>query len=92
LAGSHGASIKVVAEALAPQASVAEVDKVRPSFLLGQRAEARAGERVGIFAAKMVVLLLIGPLMIYHPIPAASVARAREPGCVKTRVDDTIAQ
>src|ERR1700730_10160079 len=31
---------------------------------------------VGIVAAKMVAPLLIGPLMIYHPIPAASVARA----------------
>lgn len=52
------------------------VDNARPSFLLGQRAEARTGERVGIVAAKMVAPLLIGPLMIYHPIPAASVARA----------------
>jgi hypothetical protein len=65
--------------ALLVRRSCLRVDNARPSFLLGQRAEARTGERVGIVAAKMVAPLLLGPLMIYHPIPAASVARAREP-------------
>src|SRR6202045_108498 len=64
------------AEAAVRACGYLRVDNARPSFLLGQRAEARTGERVGIVAAKMVAPLLIGPLMIYHPIPAASVARA----------------
>jgi hypothetical protein len=64
------------AEAAVRACGYLRVDNARPSFLLGQRAEARIGERVGIVAAKMVAPLLIGPLMIYHPIPAASVARA----------------
>ena len=64
------------AEAAVRACGYLRVDNARPSFLLGQRAEARTGERVGIVAAKMVASLLIGPLMIYHPIPAASVARA----------------
>jgi uncharacterized protein YbjT (DUF2867 family) len=63
------------AEAAVRACGYLRVDNARPSFLL-QRAEARTGERVGIVAAKMVAPLLIGPLMIYHPIPAASVARA----------------
>jgi len=61
----------------APAAICASTTRVRVSFW--QRAEVRTGERVGIVAAKMVAPLLIGPLMIYRPIPAASVARAREP-------------
>jgi uncharacterized protein YbjT (DUF2867 family) len=64
------------AEAAVRACGYLRVDIARPSFLLGQRAEAQTGERVGIVAAKMVAPLLIGPLMIYHPIPAASVARA----------------
>ena len=64
------------AEAAVRACGYLRVDNARPSFLLGQRAEVRTGERVGIVAAKMVAPLLIGPLMIYHPIPAASVARA----------------
>ena len=64
------------AEAAVRACGYLRVDNARPSFLLGQRVEARTGERVGIVAAKMVAPLLIGPLMIYHPIPAASVARA----------------
>ena len=64
------------AEAAVRACGYLRVDNARPSFLLGQRAEARTGERVGIIAAKMVAPLLIGPLMIYHSIPAATVARA----------------
>ena len=67
---------KVEAEAAVRACGYLRVDNARPSFLLGQRAEARTGERVGIVAARMVAPLLIGPLMIYHPIPAASVAGA----------------
>jgi uncharacterized protein YbjT (DUF2867 family) len=65
------------AEAAVRACGYLRVDNARPSFLLGQRAEARTGERVGIVAAKMVAPLLIGPLMIYHPIPFLPVSRAR---------------
>jgi uncharacterized protein YbjT (DUF2867 family) len=64
------------AEAAVRAGGSLRVDNARPSFLLGQRAEVRTGERVGIVAAKLVAPLLIGPLMIYRPIPAVSVARA----------------
>ncbi|MGQ0446574.1 MAG: NAD(P)H-binding protein [Beijerinckiaceae bacterium] len=64
------------AEAAIRACGYLRVDNARPSFLLGQRAEVRTGERAGIVAAKMVAPLLIGPLVIYRPIPAANVARA----------------
>jgi uncharacterized protein YbjT (DUF2867 family) len=59
----------------------------RPSFLLGNRPEKRAGERLGIALAKFLGPLLAGPLTPYRPIAARAVARAmveaavrREPG------------
>ncbi len=64
------------AEAAVRTCGYLRVDIARPSFLLGQRAETRAGEHLGIVAAKMVASLLMGPLKIYRPIPAARVARA----------------
>ena len=49
----------------------------RPSFLLGQRAEFRLGERIGIAVANVVgPLLLHGPLRKYKGIQAAQVAAA----------------
>jgi uncharacterized protein YbjT (DUF2867 family) len=48
----------------------------RPSFLTGEREEARAGERFGIAAVKAVAPLLRGGLQKYRPIAAADVARA----------------
>ena len=59
------------AEAAVRACGYLRVDNARPSFLLGQRAEARTGERVGIVAAKMVAPLLIGPLIVPSRLPVS---------------------
>jgi uncharacterized protein YbjT (DUF2867 family) len=48
----------------------------RPSFLMGNRREARLAERIGIPVARVVAPLLVGPLRRYRPVHAADVARA----------------
>jgi len=48
----------------------------RPSFLMGERAEVRLAERIGVPVARVLAPLLIGPLRRYRPIQAADVARA----------------
>lgn len=48
---------------------------LRPSFLVGHRAESRLGEEIGIFAAQMLGLWMIGPLRKYRAIKAETVAR-----------------
>lgn len=48
----------------------------RPSFLTGERAEPRPGERIGIAAARLLSPLLIGGLRKYRAIPAEAVAKA----------------
>jgi len=48
----------------------------RPSFLMGERAQARLAERLGIPVARALAPLLVGPLRRYRPIHAAAVARA----------------
>lgn len=49
---------------------------VRPSLLLGARAESRPGERLGQLVAPLLAPLLRGPLAKYRPVEAADVARA----------------
>ncbi|MDB5234873.1 MAG: oxidoreductase [Hymenobacter sp.] len=48
----------------------------RPSLLLGERAESRAGERLGAVALRVFRPLLRGPLQKYRPVTAATVAAA----------------
>lgn len=48
---------------------------LRPSFLIGNRAEARVGETMAIGAAKLLGPLLVGPLRRYAPADATAVAR-----------------
>lgn len=48
----------------------------RPSLLLGERRETRAGEEVAARLARVVPFSLLGPLARYEPIPAVAVARA----------------
>ena len=48
----------------------------RPSILLGERAENRPGEKIGIAAGKLLAPLLLGGLRKYRPIHADSVAGA----------------
>ena len=49
---------------------------LRPSFLMGDRKEKRAGEKIGIFVFKLLSPLLLGPLKKMRPIHSEIVARA----------------
>jgi uncharacterized protein YbjT (DUF2867 family) len=46
----------------------------RPSLLLGNRAENRAGEKIAIILSKIINPIMIGPLRIYRAIEAQVVA------------------
>lgn len=50
----------------------------RPSFIMGNRAERRMGEKIGIFIAKLMSPLLIGPLKKYQPVSALALARSMQ--------------
>ncbi|MBI4346199.1 MAG: oxidoreductase [Elusimicrobia bacterium] len=52
------------------------VSILRPSLLLGPRAEPRPAEAVGRALAPLLALLLVGPLRRWRPIEASVVARA----------------
>ena len=47
---------------------------LRPSLLLGERAEARRGERIGTAVLKAASVAMVGPLRKLRPIQAADVA------------------
>jgi len=49
---------------------------MRPSFLIGNRKEKRAGETIGIFVFKLLSPLLLGPLKKMKPIHSETVAKA----------------
>jgi len=49
---------------------------MRPSFLMGDRKENRASEKIGIFAFKLLSPLLLGPLKKIKPIHSETVAKA----------------
>ncbi len=70
----------------------------RPSFLTGERAESRPGERTGMAIATALQFLLVAGLRKYRPIRAETVARAmaaaavaREPGRHVYHYDDMVA-
>jgi uncharacterized protein YbjT (DUF2867 family) len=48
----------------------------RPSILLGDRQEARSGERMGIVAMQLASPLMLGPFRKYRPIRVDTVAKA----------------
>ncbi len=48
----------------------------RPSFLVGHRRERRAGEALGVAAARLVSFAMLGPARRYRPIRADDVAKA----------------
>jgi uncharacterized protein YbjT (DUF2867 family) len=48
---------------------------MRPSFLIGDRKEKRASEKIGIFVFKLLSPLLLGPLKKMKPIQAETVAK-----------------
>jgi len=49
---------------------------VRPSLLLGERAESRPGEKLGAIVAPLLAPLLVGPLAKYRAVSAEDVAAA----------------
>ena len=77
-AGSPNFYLRVKAELEDRLASLgfASLHIFRPSFLLGERAESRLGERVGIAIASLFNWALAGPLRKYRGVDAADVARA----------------
>jgi uncharacterized protein YbjT (DUF2867 family) len=61
------------------------LDIFQPSFLLGNRAESRPGERIGQAVIQAVEFALVGPLERYRGIGGATIAqamlaRANDPG------------
>lgn len=52
------------------------VNIFRPSLLLGERAEFRAGERIAELPMRYVSFLMVGPLAKYRPVTARAVAAA----------------
>lgn len=48
---------------------------VQPSLLLGERAEFRPGERLGIIVGRLIAPLMAGPLRRYRPVHAMQVAK-----------------
>jgi uncharacterized protein YbjT (DUF2867 family) len=58
------------------QLGFASLDIFRPSLLLGPRDERRLAERIASPFARAIAPLLLGPLSIYRPIHAATLARA----------------
>jgi len=48
----------------------------RPSLLVGDRAESRPGERIGVAVGKVIAPLMLGPLRRYRPISVDAVAAA----------------
>jgi uncharacterized protein YbjT (DUF2867 family) len=68
--------IKGEAEAAVASVGIAQTWFFRPSLLVGQRLEERAGERTAIAAGKLVAPFLLGGLRKYRPIPADAVAAA----------------
>ena len=49
---------------------------LRPSFLVGTRAESRPGEKIGIAMASALAFLFVGPLRKYRAVNAELVATA----------------
>ena len=68
--------VKGEMEAAVQQAPFRAIHIFRPSLLLGERAQPRAGEQVGAVALRLLRPLLRGPLQKYRPVPGAAVAAA----------------
>ena len=68
--------VKGDVEAAVRQLPYEGIQIFRPSFLMGDRPEARIAERLGIQLARVLAPLLVGRLRRYRPIHGADVARA----------------
>ena len=64
------------AEAAVRACNYRRVDIARPSLILGPRAERRPSERLAMTTTNLIAPLLAGPLAVYRPVPAATIARA----------------
>jgi uncharacterized protein YbjT (DUF2867 family) len=68
--------VKGEIEAAVRQLPYRGIQILRPSFLMGERAQVRLAERLAVPVARAMGPLLVGPLRRYRPIQAADVARA----------------
>ena len=69
-------SVKGEAEQAVAAAGFDSVRVFRPSLLLGERADRRPMERIGIVSAKLTRFLMLGPLKKYRAVDATTVAAA----------------
>lgn len=68
--------VKGEMEAAVKRAPFRAVWILRPSLLLGERAERRRGERLAALLIRPIVPVMVGPLRRWRPIDARTVARA----------------
>jgi len=68
--------VKGETEAAVQAAGFAGTHIFRPSMLLGDRAESRPAERLGIVVGRALGFVFVGPLRKYRPIAAETVAAA----------------
>jgi uncharacterized protein YbjT (DUF2867 family) len=68
--------VKGEAEAAVRKLPYRALQIIRPSLLLGERAEFRLGEHIAMAGAPLLQLFLVGRLRRYRPIQASDVARA----------------
>lgn len=80
--------VKGEAEAGVQAVGFPMVGIVRPSFLVGQRTETRAGEAAALAIGRLAGPLMLGPLRRYRPIHAGIVARALV--CLATTANEGI--
>lgn len=66
------------------------LDIFRPSMLVGERAESRPAERVGIAAAQLLAPLLVGAWQRYRPIAAGRVGEAMVRAAEQSRSGERI--
>lgn len=74
--GIPGSPVGLLRNPSGNPSGIPAVGIVRPSFLLGERAESRPAEKLGILAAKALGFAMVGPLARYRAVEAEDVARA----------------
>lgn len=68
--------VKAELESGLAQLPFVSLDIFRPSLLLGERPDRRLAERMAAPLTRAIAPLLLGPLSIYRPVAAATLARA----------------
>ena len=90
--------VKGEVEAAVRQTPFRAIHIFRPSLLLGERSEKRAGEQIGAVLLRILNPLLLGPLRKYRAVSAAAVAQAMlraaedDGGGTKIHLSDEIAR